>query len=353
VNDRPIIGVLTEPLGVEVASAVAAKPGLRGTAWVSGVNYTYIAASYVKFAEAAGARVVPLHYDAPAQELRDLFAQINGIIFPGGGVDLKNTPGNKFRESAQLLYSLALEANDKGDVFPIHGTCLGFQLLTLLTAQDDTVECTACFAAEGEPLPLDFIGGFAGARSSKLFEAMSDPLLTALSTEKLTENSHANGFVQEVYETSANLRDFYTVLSTNLDYNGKRFVSTIEAKNYPITGTQWHPEKNNFEWGGAGTLGKKAIPHSAHAVELSQYMANIFVGHARMSSHLFISEAAEDMALIYNDSPGKDPQGYFTQVYLWDAAARDVRFARFAAERAAAAAPSTMQASGQPVEVYQ
>ena len=37
-------------------------------------------------------------------------------------------------------------------------------------------------------------------------------------------------------------------MSTNTDENGIEFVSTIEHKTRPIYGTQWHPEKNNFEW---------------------------------------------------------------------------------------------------------
>ncbi|KAF4524039.1 hypothetical protein B566_EDAN016021 [Ephemera danica] len=51
VNDRPIIGVLTQEL----------SSSLEG---VYGENYTsYIAASYVKFLEGAGARVVPIMHD--------------------------------------------------------------------------------------------------------------------------------------------------------------------------------------------------------------------------------------------------------------------------------------------------
>ena len=41
---------------------------------------------------------------------------------------------------------------------------------------------------------------------------------------------------------------FWDILSVNKDVNGLEFVSTIEAKNYPIFGTQFHPEKNAYEW---------------------------------------------------------------------------------------------------------
>jgi len=32
--------------------------------------------------------------------------------------------------------NLAIEANDKGDYFPVWGTCLGFELLLLASAND-------------------------------------------------------------------------------------------------------------------------------------------------------------------------------------------------------------------------
>jgi len=303
----PIIGILTEPLGTELSTELGALE--------AHYNQTYIAASYVKFAESAGARVVPLHFDATDAELQELFHQINGIIFPGGGTNIFATPGNRFREAARLLFNLALEANGRGDHFPVHGTCLGFQLLHVLAAEDDDVMCRGCFATEGTPLPLNFTDE---AKSSKLFSAMSAPLFNALSTQNITENSHSSGVTPDTYKKSSKLQSFFKILSTNEDYRGREFVSTVEARQYPFTASQWHPEKNNFEWGKIGRLGSKAIPHSADAVLVSQYMANDFVGRARLSSHRFTSADAEALALIYNRQPVADPQGYFAQVYLWN-----------------------------------
>merc|ERR1712137_879487 len=113
------------------------------------------------------------------------------------------------------------------------------------------------------------------------------------------------------------LNDFFQVLSTNVDSRGRQFVSTVEAKNYPISATQWHPEKNNFEWGEIGRLGYAAIPHSSDAVALSQFVASNFVNRARRSTHRFASRADEDKALIYNFAATADPQGYYTQIYMW------------------------------------
>lgn len=144
----------------------------------------------------------------------------------------------------------------------------------------------------------------------------------AVTAENITENSHTSGIDPQVFAGTAKLNEFFQVLSTNADSRGKRFVSTIEARQYPISASQWHPEKNNFEWGKIGKLGYAAIPHSPQAMALSQYIANNFVQRARQSSHHFTSPEAEKAALIYNTAPIVPPWGYFDQVYLWGKAAQ-------------------------------
>ena len=52
--------------------------------------------------------------------------------------------------------------------------------------------------------------------------------------------------------------NFWDVLSVNTDTDGLEFISTLEAKNFPIFGTQWHPEKNPYEW----TPKYPDLPHS-------------------------------------------------------------------------------------------
>ena len=45
------------------------------------------------------------------------FNSINGMLIPGGSADLK--PGHPFYDATEYLFKLALEANDKGDYFPV------------------------------------------------------------------------------------------------------------------------------------------------------------------------------------------------------------------------------------------
>ena len=115
------------------------------------------------------------------------------------------------------------------------------------------------------------------------------------------------------FASNAKLAKFYNLLSTNTDRKGRVFGSTIEGRKYPVFGTQWHPEKNIFEW-----TEHEAIPHSVEAVRVAQYTANFFVDLARQSTHAF-SYSDLDNVIIYNWTPTfseRNGSG-FEQVYTF------------------------------------
>jgi len=267
-TNEPVIGILTQPYGNDPLPA-------------------YIAASYVKYLESAGARVVPVFYDAPLANLTTLFFQINGLLFPGGGADL--TTNNTFTIAARHLYDLAIAANNQGDYFPIWGTCLGFELISVLTGGPEVL--VNGFNSENLPLALSFTPL---AASSQIFSSYPAALVEVVQTQNVTMNNHVSGVVPESFTTNAELASFYNLLSTNVDRDGNPFASTIEGKNYPVFGSQWHPEKNQFEF-----TPSENIPHTAQAIMVGWYTANFFVDKARQSQHVFPPNLLQEQ-IIYN-----------------------------------------------------
>ncbi|XP_071340750.1 gamma-glutamyl hydrolase isoform X2 [Trachinotus anak] len=243
-NDRPIIGVLAQDV-------YSPKPN----------QTAYIAASYVKFLEAAGARVVPVMINQTREEYKTLFNSLNGILYPGGSASIISSG---YQRAAKIFYELAIEANNNGDYFPVWGTCLGFEQLAYLTSGDAVLSRTN---TTGVSLPLVFTNE---TKDSRMFKGFPDELMKALASEPLTENSHKWSLALLTYDTNEELKKFYKVLSTNTDGNIE-FVSTMEAYDYPIYGTQWHPEKNAFEWR------RPYYAHSSSAVKTTFYMAEFFV----------------------------------------------------------------------------
>jgi len=111
---------------------------------------------------------------------------------------------------------------------------------------------------------------------------------------------------------------FWTILSENSDPNGIRFVSTLEAKDYPFYAIQYHPEKSSYTWTdqpGQQILHSKEATHSA--LYLSQFLASL----ARQSQHKFPTRTAEESTLIYNYdvffTGREEVNSSNTQVYLF------------------------------------
>uniref|UniRef100_A0A8B9KDX5 folate gamma-glutamyl hydrolase n=1 Tax=Astyanax mexicanus TaxID=7994 RepID=A0A8B9KDX5_ASTMX len=202
-NYRPVIGVL-------------AQENLESDTHAQGSSY--IAASYVKYLESAGARVVPIRINGSEEDYTKIFYAINGLLLPGGDVDLQKS---QFSRVSKIFYELAIKANDAADYFPIWGTCQGFQQLTVLTSSKNLLTLTNTKAVA---LPLVFTQG---AQNSRLFKNFPKDLLLALSEENITSNFHSWSLSLQNYTRNAKLKRFYKVLSTNSD-GRKEFISTME-----------------------------------------------------------------------------------------------------------------------------
>ena len=63
-----------------------------------------------------------------------LYYFLISVLFPGGGEDFSKSDYGRI---TRILFNLAVKANDAGDIFPLWGTCLGFQFLSILGAGDD------------------------------------------------------------------------------------------------------------------------------------------------------------------------------------------------------------------------
>ncbi|CAM6060682.1 unnamed protein product [Sphagnum tenellum] len=293
-NSRPLIGILSQPSCGECATEAD---------WTS--NRSCIAASYVKFVESAGARAVPLLYNEPEETLIKKFAAINGILFPGGATSLDDNP---FYQTAEKLFKMVIKANDNGDYFPLYGVCLGFQLLTVIVSQNHSI--LGHFEAAHKPAPLLLVGDW--VKNQSIFQWVPQGVVDKISKQPLAMENHHQGVSPQTWFSNGLLTDFYRVLTTTQDNNGKMYISTVESQRYPIFGVQWHPEKHAFEWG------DDTIPHSVDAVQLTQGVANFFISEARKSQHKPISNDEERELMMYNYEPfysNKDGNGTFEQEY--------------------------------------
>jgi len=249
INRRPMIGIVAKPDN-DTHPTLAYLPAQYGT-WLA----------------QAGARIVPIRYDERPDRIKELFNSVNGLLFTGGDLTLRED--TKYFSTANLLWQMAKEANDKGDYFPVWGTCMGFQLLSILAAEDHEVLLEYAYDSYNLPLPLNFTPN---AHTSRMFGQMSPEILRTLTTKPATQNLHHDGILPETYTKNAKLAQTFVLLSTNTDKRGKPFASTIEGRKYPFYATQWHPERNQFAWG----VDEK-LDRSPDVIRAIQYVASFFV----------------------------------------------------------------------------
>ncbi|KAF8103498.1 hypothetical protein N665_0188s0432 [Sinapis alba] len=290
-NYKPVIGILSHP-----------GDGATGRL-NNDTNASYIAASYVKLAEAGGARVVPLIYNEPEELLFQKLEFVNGVIFTGGWAKK-----GLYYDIVEKIFTKALERNDGGEHFPVYAICLGFELLTMIISQNtDILEKVD---AKNSASSLQFVENV--STQGTVFQRFPPELLKKLTTDCLVMQNHQFGISPDNFEGNIALSRFFNIVTTCLDGNRKAYVSTVQSKTYPVTGFQWHPEKNAFEWGSS------KIPHSEDAVQVTQLTANYLVSEARKSKNRPPPEKVLSN-LIYNYKAtycGYEGRGY-DEVYIF------------------------------------
>ncbi|RZC74194.1 hypothetical protein C5167_049676 [Papaver somniferum] len=302
---RPVIGILTHP-----------GDGASGRL-NNDKNASYIAASYVKFIESAGARVIPLIYNEPEEILYEKLNLVNGVLFTGGwaktglyrevvegifkfyyhvlprGPELGNylgsygAPRSSIKRSRGYMFNSfvlrffglmdgfwcscsikrVLKRNDAGDHFPLLAICLGFELLSMVISKDTDI--LEKFSAHDHASTLQFIKPT--NIEGTVFQRFPPELLQKLTTDCLAMQNHQYGVSPERFHENSALCSFFRVVTTCTDEDDQEYVSTVQARDYPVTAVQWHPEKNAFEWG------YSTIPHSEDAIQVTQHVANYFI----------------------------------------------------------------------------
>jgi len=277
-NPRPIVGILAQEMPHSLEDSFVNKT-------------SYIGAAYVKYIESAGARVVPVLINQDDAYYEMIFNSTNGLLIPGGAVSL-TTSG--YAKAGLKLFNMAMKSWDEGsDPYPIWGTCLGFELLALLAAEGQP-NLASCLSVD-QALALNLTQEF---EESKIGKAMPSETVSIVSNKEVTINFHHWCLTPQNF-SAFHMENFWKMLATGKDVNQLEFVALIEARNYPFWASQFHPEKNAFEW----TEKWNNIPHSKDSVDSATFFAQYFVEQTRKNHHQFESREIEENHLIYNFSP--------------------------------------------------
>ncbi|EAR83021.1 class I glutamine amidotransferase (macronuclear) [Tetrahymena thermophila SB210] len=294
---QPVIGVLTQP-----------SNDLNQTLYPAD-KYSYISSSYVKWLMASGARVVPIPYDSTEEEQDYYLAKVNGLLFPGGDASLwvdeeTHTGLSQMTLTGQRLMNKVIELNRNGTYFPLLGTCLGYELISIALTNDDKV--------------LDLLNSTNHVlntqtyhkQQSLMYSSLNSKQLEAISNQKALYYNHRYGITLDHFRNQTVLNSFFRLTAFAFDNNDTAFVSSLEGKDIPIFGNQFHPEKNSYEW-----LSSVHANHSPEAINVAQAMGNFIVNQARKNQNYFSQDELEQ----YNIEafPLKTVYESFVSVYVF------------------------------------
>ena len=286
-NNAPVIGVLAEP-----TTTAFAKLTQYGT--------SFLPSSYVKWLESAGARVVPLPFDLPKDQLQQRLGGLNGVFFPGGDASINNN--SPYAMFSRHVFDWATANN-----IPMWGTCLGFESLFVFTSSlpigTGVAPILSKVDAEQLFLPLNFT---THAPASAMLATAPLSVMATLSASPATINLHAMSVTPEAVAHDPKLAQQWTILATNVDRHGKTFVSLAESTGEGATmfASQFHPEKNAFEHHQEWDNDQVAdMVHTSDAIAMSLWLAQRFVDEARKNHRHYASHDVFTNVSIYNDSP--------------------------------------------------
>ena len=258
-DPRPLVGVLSQP---RYWTGAPDAPG------------GYIAASYVKWLEAAGARAVPILYNDSNITFHRKLSAVNGMLLPGGDSDI--SPGTSLRAAGESVVRESAAAAAVGEVYPVWGTCMGFQLAALAVSGDDAI-----FGKFDGPDMTSKLELTKAAKSSRMLRSIPpDVLAHATTSPGAIYENHVHGFDPGDWKRDARLlATFGEPVALDVDRDARPFVALVEGRaGVNVYGSQFHPEKPLGEWNP-----RLAIPHDEGAVRVAQSLANFFVGEARRS----------------------------------------------------------------------
>ncbi len=243
--------------------------------------------NYVRWLESAGARVVVIHTWYDTTKIEDIVSKSNGVLFQGGDRNLNTT--HKWEKDAQDILGTVLEMNlIEKKYTPLWATCLGFELLHLIIS--NSTDIISSFDGHNMMSSILQTSEF---KNSKMFESFSPELIEYINNNTVVNENHMKGVAAEVYTEGLDnkINQFFKMTSTGKDKMGKSFVNSVEAREYPVYGVQFHTEKSPYN-----KNPDDAIPRNIEALDVSQKLALFFVNEARMNDN----KMSEEDMMKYN-----------------------------------------------------
>jgi len=219
---------------------------------------SYLYTSYIHWVEMGGENCIIIPYNIREKELDTILKRVNGLIWVGGGITNKRYHTQHQEDDLMntlfYCYTYAMHENDKGNYYPIWGTCLGMDILIMFSKNEAT---TIRSSIQRFPLIGNYPFTFT-ENSSKIKKIFSPKLQQLMKQHKCVYHHHTFG--------NATVPETIQIIS--MQYN---FINCIEFIRYPFYGVQFHPEQPETELG----------------IKVSQLLINFFASECKKNKNVW------------------------------------------------------------------
>lgn len=260
--------------------------------------------------------MIPIYSNSSKAEVDQLLKWVNGVLFTGGDYPFWVPESSKpvltpdYAATGCYILEQVELLSQQGTILPLWATCLGFELIHVCKRN-----------------AFDTIGNFTGMppySQKQLFKWGADKsavftfrgkkdareVMEIMKRQNVSSLAHNFGISPEVYRNSEELRESFEVISTMKDLKGKEYVAWVEGKRAPVFATQFHPEKNSFEFG------RSTIPHGNDGVYAMSYLSQFLISVAKKNGNVFPADELEKRQMF--NYPPVRVHYIFTTVSLFD-----------------------------------
>jgi gamma-glutamyl hydrolase len=261
INKFPVIGILSQINPVH--------------------KYNYISYAYNKWLLSYGCYTIYININLSDDELTKIFYETDGLLIPGG--DEYPYENVRTYKVSILFLNLAMEHGN----YPILGICMGLQFMLTYFSNENWDEIKTIVHNYGTSDKLNLT-------LDKLENNIISLLPKKYCKKKLLNLNHKHAIICEKFYKNKILTEKFCILSTTKTKDIKHeFVSSIQNKEYPFFGLQWHPEKTNYEWSKL-----QIINRDPESNIISNIIGNFFVEYCKYTNS-FTSKALLDKYNIH------------------------------------------------------
>jgi gamma-glutamyl hydrolase len=163
-----------------------------------------------------GAWAAVVKPDLEDGELYNLLDSLNGVLMPGGGLELfgKSQVGEPipYYKTSKKIFEYAIKRTDEGGYFPIFGICQGLEVLHEIMNNDNEPDTFTRVKIYNQSRRLNFVYPDINSRWYAGFPAA---LVKEMASEELSYHAHDNTISTDLYNRNQKLREFMKITATD------------------------------------------------------------------------------------------------------------------------------------------